>query len=320
MSRLVQKNSNEDIVFEGAPTKKTLAIIPAFNESKNIVNIINLTLKYVNHVIVVDDGSTDQTYENACQTPARVLRNTRNMGKGNAIRKGLHESLKYNPGIIVTIDADGQHDPSDIPKLIKPIEDGFADIVIGSRYDKKSLAEIPLFRGLGLAVINNLNKALLKSPIKDTQSGFRAYDKRIFMAISDYDSSGYGAETEQIAQAEIYGAHIIEIPINIKYKGLGRTSKMNPFYHGLQLVSIILKLAVEKRPLLFFGLGGIILICISLIPLTNLLMIFNETRYFSIPLALIVLGQVFIGTLLIVISFILYSLKRIRLKLNISKY
>ncbi len=320
MSQYSNADSSDYFKLQNNKMNTVIAIIPAYNESQKIVDIINSTLKYVTSVIVVDDGSNDETSQLASTTGAKVIRNNRNIGKGNAIKRGLFESLKYNPDIIVTIDADGQHDPKDIPKLLKPIKDGMADIVIGSRYEDKTLTQIPLLRGFGLSIINSLNKTLLKSNVKDSQSGFRAYDKRIFLAVCDYDSDGYGAETEQIAQAEIYGAHIVEVPITIKYKGIDKTSKKNPVGHAMQLVSIILKISVEKRPLLFFGLGGIILIVISLIPLTNMLVIFNETRYFSIPLALIVLGLVFIGTLLLVLSFILYALKRIRQKLSISRY
>ncbi|MDN5847326.1 MAG: glycosyltransferase family 2 protein [Candidatus Nitrosocosmicus sp.] len=295
---------------------KVIAIIPALNESLRISEIVNEVKKYVNTVIVVDDGSTDDTFEKALQPRVKVIRNNRNRGKGVALKRGLIESLQYRPDIIVTIDADGQHDPKDIPRIIKPIKDGLADMVIGSRYNSQSINEVPLIRGVGLSIIYILNKTLTRINVKDTQSGFRAYGKSILGTIGDYECTGYGAETEQLAQAELYGFNIMEIPVTIKYKGLSNTSKQNPFTHGVHLISTILKLTVEKRPLLFFGLGGLILILISLIPLANLLGIFNETRYFSIPLALIVLGFSFIGSLLIVISFVLYSLKRIRISLN----
>lgn len=293
-----------------------IAIIPAYNESNNIIKIIENTKKFVNEIIVIDDGSTDDTYEKDLSTSAKVYRNNHNRGKGAALRRGLVESFRFNPDIIVTMDADGQHSPEDIPNLLKPIKEKQADIVIGSRYHEKSINEIPLRRGMGLSVINILNKALIKSKIKDSQSGFRAYNKVIFSLIPDYDSNGYGAETEQLAHAESYGVNIVEIPVSIKYRGLQNTSKKNSFSHGFHLLSTIVKIAIEKRPLQFFGIGGLILIVASIIPLINLLIIFNDTRYFSIPLALIVLGLVFNGTLLIVIAFILYVLKKIRNKLS----
>ena len=293
-----------------------IAIIPSFNESNNIIEMVNEVKKYVNKVIVVDDGSNDDTFEKASITDAIVLQNNRNRGKGAALRRGFLECLKYSPNIIVTIDADGQHDPSDIPKLLAPIQDKKADIVIGSRLHKDSKSEIPLRRGMGLSFINALNRSLTKSNVKDSQSGFRAYSNLVFSLIFDFESFGYGAETEQLAQAENFGVNILEIPVIIKYRGLEKTSKKNAFTHGLHLITTIIKICVERRPLQIFGISGLILIFLSIIPLTNLLMLFNETRYFSIPLALIVMGLSFIGALLILISFILYALKRIRQKIS----
>lgn len=299
--------------------ENVIAIIPAYNEENNIVNIINSVKKFVSTVLVVDDGSTDNTYHHAMSTGAIVIRNLQNRGKGFALKKGLQACIRYNPDVVVTIDADGQHIPEEIPLLIRPIVDGIADMVIGSRYNTVALKEVPLVRGVGLSVINILNQSLTKIKVKDTQSGFRAYNKTILNIISDYESVGYGAEMEQLAQAEQNGLNIMEVPVTIRYKGLGRTSKQNSVKHGAHIVSAIFKIAVEKRPLLFFGLGGVIIMLLSLIPFLDLLTIFNDTRYFSIPLALIVLGFNLIGILLILFSFIFYALKRIRTRLNTLK-
>jgi glycosyltransferase involved in cell wall biosynthesis len=296
-----------------------IAVIPAYNESENIINIITEVKKFVTSIIVIDDGSTDNTYALALSTKVKVIRLNRNRGKGAALKRGIIESVRYNPDVIVTLDADGQHDAQDIPTLLKPIQEGLADIVIGSRYNTLTKQEIPRIRGIGLSIIDILNRTMMKINVRDTQSGFRAYNKSIISTITDYDSVGYGAETEQLAQAEIKGFNIMEVPIKIKYNGLGKTSKMNPLLHGTHLLSTILKIAIEKKPLLIFGLSGFILILISLLPITNLLSIFNETRYFSVPLALIALGLSFIGSLSIVVSFVLYALKRIRHKID-NKY
>lgn len=309
----LSKNLSESDNSQG---HRIIAIIPAYNEANNIANIIYEVQKYVTNVIVVDDGSSDDTFKEASATDAIVLRNLYNRGKGAALKRGLHECFRHYPDIIITIDADGQHDPSDIPKLLEPIQKQQADIVIGSRFHVDAVREIPLRRGMGLSVLNVLNKTLIRSHVNDTQSGFRAYTSKIFSLISDFDNFGYGAETEQLVHAENLGANIIEVPVTIKYRGLKNTSKTNSFTHGFHLLSTMMKIAVEKRPLQIFGLFGFGLILLSIIPMTNMLMIFNETRYFSIPLALIVLGLVFNGALLIVVSFILYVLKRIRHKIS----
>lgn len=319
MSKCDNIDSSRNVYKEKESSENVVAIIPAFNEEDNIVNIINSVKKFVNFVIVVDDGSIDNTYQNAISTGVKVIRNTRNRGKGFALKRGFQMCAQYNPDIVITIDADGQHNAEEIPKLIIPIKDGMADMVIGSRFNTMSRKEIPLIRGVGLSLIGILNESLTRIKVKDTQSGFRAYNKTILNIVSDYESVGYGGEMEQLAQAEENKLNIMEVPVTIKYKGLTKTSKKNSFTHGAHIVSTILKIVIEKRPLLFFGLGGIFLILLSLIPIVNLLTIFNDTRYFSIPLALLGLGFSFMGTILILFSFIFYVLKRIRTRLNYLK-
>ena len=310
----ISSNIKESGIIGNSTKNPVIAIIPAYNESRNIGKIIAETSKYVTIIIVVDDGSEDNTAELAMSKNTKVIRTRRNMGKGTALKRGLVECLKYNPDIIVTLDADGQHDPADIPKLLEPIKNGEADIVIGSRCDNNSLSEIPMVRGFGLSFINFVNRSLMKSTIKDSQSGFRAYAKSILSMISNYNSTGYGVETEQLATAELYGFHIVEVPVTIRYRGLENTSKKNSILVGANIISTIFRIVVERRPLLFFGLAGIILFGASVITTSEMLILFNETRYFSIPLALITLGFAIMGTLLILISFLFHTLKRIREK------
>ena len=286
-----------------------MAIIPAYNESQNIQKITEQTGKYVTTIIVIDDGSHDNTAELARSMNVKVVRNRRNMGKGTALKKGLIECLKYNPDIIVTLDADGQHDPAEIPKLLEPIKNGEADIVIGSRLEKNS-SEIPTVRGFGLSFINHINRSLIKSTIKDSQSGFRAYSKNVLCVILGYNSTGYGAEIEQLAAAESYGFHVVEVPVTIRYHGLENTSKKNFILHGANIVSTIFRIVVDRRPLLFFGIIGIILISAAVLTISQMLLLFNESGYFSIPLALLTLGFVLMGTLLLLISFVFHTLKK----------
>jgi glycosyltransferase involved in cell wall biosynthesis len=290
-----------------------MAIIPAYNESASIGKIVSETSKHVSSVIVVDDGSSDNTAEVAASMNARVVRNTYNNGKGAAIKRGLIECLKHNPDIVITLDGDGQHDPAEIPKLLEPIENEEADIVIGSRYGKTTYMslEIPRYRRIGLSFIDVMNRSLLNSRIKDTQSGFRVYTKDVISMLSNYSSTGFGVEIEQLAKAESYGLRIVEVPITIRYKGLNNTSKRNAFLHGTRILSTILDIAVEKRPLLFFGLSGVILMTASIITTVIVAQLYTKTTYFSIPLTLIALGFVLLGFMLILISLVLHELKRI---------
>jgi glycosyltransferase involved in cell wall biosynthesis len=296
-----------------------VAIIPAYNESESIGKIVSETNNYVNSVIVVDDGSSDNTAEVAASMNASVVRNRYNSGKGAALKRGLIECLRFNPDIIVTLDADGQHDPAEIPKLVEPIVTEEADVVIGSRFggDSRTHLEIPRYRRIGLSFIDFMNRKLANSNIQDTQSGFRAYAKNVLTLMSQYSSTGFGAETEQLATAELFGLGIVEIPVTIRYKGLKNTSKQNPWLHGTRIMSTILDIAVEKRPLLFFGLPGVILMLASIITTIMVARLYNQETYFSIPLTLVALGFALLGFMLILISLVMYELKKIRERWNV---
>ena len=289
-------------------------MIPVHNEANSIREVINKTEKYATNIIVVDDGSTDDTLKICRRLNVRVIRNSRRMGKGVALKRGIIDAMKLSPEIIVTLDGDGQHDPDDIPKLINPIQQTEADIVIGSRCEASALEEIPLKRKVGLSLINNTSKLLTRSRILDSQSGFRAYNGTIMDKVVSYTSTGYGVETEQLALADSYGFVITEVPIFVRYRGLNQTSKKNSFQHGVIVMYTILRILIENRPLIFFGVSGIIALFAALIVGTEMLQLFNQTRYFSIPMGLIALGLVLAGGFLILVSIILYALVKIRVR------
>jgi len=312
--------NNSDQAITNRRNAVIMAIIPAYDESKNIAKIVSETAKYVTSIIVVDDGSHDNTAELAASMNAKVVRNRHNAGKGAALKRGLVECLKYNPDIVVTLDGDGQHDPADIPKLLEPIENEEADMVIGSRYGKSVVnLEVPRYRRFGLSFIDFMNKSLVRSPIKDTQSGFRVYAKDVLSMMAHYSSTGFGAETEQLATAELYGLRIVEIPVMVKYRGLDRTSKQNALLQGAHVMSTIFHIAVERRPLLFFGTPGVILMIAALSVTVVVARLYTQSTYFSVPLTLIALGFVLLGFMLILISLVLYELKRIREHWNVRR-
>jgi glycosyltransferase involved in cell wall biosynthesis len=313
--------NNSDQAVTNNRNAVIIAIIPAYDESQNIAKIVSETAKYVTSIIVVDDGSHDNTAALAASMNAKVVRNRHNAGKGAALKRGLVECLKYNPDMVVTLDGDGQHDPADIPKLLEPIENEEADMVIGSRYGKSVVnLEVPRYRRFGLSFIDFMNKSLVRSPIRDTQSGFRVYAKDVLSMMAHYSSTGFGAETEQLATAELYGLRIVEIPVTVKYRGLDRTSKQNALLQGAHVITTIFHIAVERRPLLFFGTPGVILMLAAISTTIVVARLYSQTTYFSVPLTLIALGFVLLGFMLILISLVLYELKRIREHWNIRRY
>ena len=289
-----------------------VAVIPAFNEEKTIAKVVLLAKKYVDEVIICDDGSTDMTGDIAKELGAHLVKLSKNMGKGAALKAALEYSKRFNPDIVVTLDADGQHDPSQTPRLIEPIIKGEADLVIGSRYVRESETDAPLYRRLGLDLINLMSRIGGKEFVRDTQSGFRAYPAKVLDLMQQCESDGYGIETEQITVASKNGLRIVEVPISVRYKGLEKTSKRNPLSHGAELIALALRLIVERRPLLLLGMPGAVLILIGIFTGVYLLWNFNVTRYFSIPFALIALGAMFIGTMLLITSLVLYAIMRLR--------
>ncbi len=242
-------------------TAKVTAIIPTYNEELAIGSVIITTEKHVDHVIVVDDGSTDRTVEIAKLAGAEVIEHQENLGKGAALKTGF-DAVK-EADIIVTLDGDGQHNPDEIPKLIKPIETGDADIVNGSRYLGNKKNETPRYRRLGQTVLDNAIKLNSGLKISDSQSGFRAFAKDTIPAFR-FNGTGYFIESEMLIDAAHYGSRIMEVEIGAKYNR-DNTHKKNPVSHGVGVLVRILQDMEFNRPLYYFTIPGLILIAIGLI-------------------------------------------------------
>jgi glycosyltransferase involved in cell wall biosynthesis len=288
-----------------------VACIPAFKEEATVARVILRTQKYANHVLVCDDGSHDLTGEIAEKLGAFVIRHQRNMGKGHAVRSLLLEASRLGADVVVLLDADGQHDPSEIPMLVKPIEQGEADFVVGSRY-LSARNGIPFYRRVGLTVVDRWLRRAQKTSVSDTQCGYRAFSRKALEIVSAFDADGYGVESEMLALATKNGLRVAEVPVNVAYVGLPKTSKGSPLKHGGELIGIVLRLIVEDRPLLLLGVPGAFLLMMGLISAIGLIFLFNVTRIFNIPLALISLGSASCGLILIVSSLILYVLNRLK--------
>ncbi len=239
------------------------AIIPAYNEELAIGSVVISTSNYVDHIMVVDDGSTDKTAEIAEKAGAQVIRHKQNMGKGAALKTGFN-TVK-NTGIIVTMDSDGQHDPAEIPKLIQPIENGEADIVNGSRYLDKKDTETPSYRRLGQTVLDKATNISSGLDVTDSQSGFRAFATYTIPAFK-FKESGFTIESEMLTDAAENGYKIMEVAIGVSYDTTnGNIHKKNPISHGLGVLVRILQDMEFRRPLYYFTLPGLVLILIGLV-------------------------------------------------------
>ncbi len=204
-------------------------IIPAYNEEKRIGKVLQRMPDFIDEVIVVDDGSKDKTSEVARGFGAKVIRLERNQGKGRAMSEGIK---KANGDIIVFIDADGQHKPEEIIKLVKPIVNSEADFVIGSRLIKVQ-GERPLIRKISNFITTSLIRLKLGISVKDTQSGFRAIRREF---LPEIESKRYEVETEVLIKAVKKGARVKEVPVSMIYgveTGHFRLEDILRFLHSL---------------------------------------------------------------------------------------
>ena len=236
-----------------------LAGIPAYNEASYVGSVVLQARQYVDEVIVVDDGSTDNTAKVAKLAGATVIRHNENKGYGAAIQSILAEAKKINPDVLVLLDADSQHNPNEIPSLIKAVSEGF-DLVIGSREAQKD--KTPRYRRIGQKVILRSTRLASKTNISDSECGFRAFSKRAISEL-ELNETGMAISAETVARAADKNLRITEVPISNIYTMDGST--LNPVKHGMGVLNRIIVMISQRRPLFFFGLAGGTLLVIGLI-------------------------------------------------------
>lgn len=218
---------------------KIIVIIPAFNEQAAIGEVVERSLRYADDVLVIDDGSADDTSEIAEKAGASILKHPTNFGKGVSLRDAFAQVEGYD--IVVTIDGDGQHNPDEIPDLIKPICEGRADFVNGSRYLNGFDENTPAYRRVGQTVLDIATNVTAGTKLTDSQSGFRAF-KGSTISCYKFRDPGFGIESEMIADASENNLKIIEVPITVKYD-VENSSTKGPVTHG---VGVLLKIAKDK--------------------------------------------------------------------------
>jgi glycosyltransferase involved in cell wall biosynthesis len=278
--------------------------LPAYNEEKNIAGIIIKLQKIVDHVIVCNDGSTDSTGLIAQKMGAIVINHEKNMGYGASIRSIFLKANELNADVLVTFDADGQHRVEDIQTVLEPIMKNEADIIIGSRFlgDDK---QVPRYRKAGIKTITSVANTAMDSKITDSQSGFRAYNKKVLKDIvpSEY---GMGVSTEILIKANKIGCRIKEVPITVLYEG--DTSTHHPVSHGISVIMSTMKFISIEHPLKFYGIPGISFLGIGLFFIVWTIQIFTETRQVITNISLIGIGAIIVGTMLTMTAILLYSL------------
>jgi len=279
-----------------------VACIPAFNEEASIARVVLTVERFVDRVLVCDDGSTDMTGVIAEALGAEVIRHETNLGYGAALQSLFEEARKRGVDAAVTLDADGQHDPSEIPKLLKRLSLGDVDIVIGSRFLEGGGSEVPEGRKAGIKVLSGL-VSNGEVRITDAQSGFRAYNRHALETLK-LSELGMGLSTEILVKAGNHGLKIAEVPIRVSYDE--DSAKQTPVLQGSSVLLSTLKYLSINRPLLFFGLPGLVATVASIVFWGLTLYTYSETRVVSLSMVVATLGATFIGLILLTTSVILW--------------
>lgn len=201
----------------------TILVIPAYNEGKNLQTVLREARKYVDEIIVVDDGSIDNTLEIARQEKGVVaLRHLINRGQGAALETGNQKALAQRADIVVHFDGDGQFLPSEIEEVVAPIKEGRADVVFGSRFlDKKS--NLPWFKEKIIIPLAHLvNKLFFGVSLTDPQSGFRALSCAVVQKVK-INNDGMAHNSEIMAKVFRHNFRIEEVGITVVYYHFGQT-------------------------------------------------------------------------------------------------
>ena len=284
---------------------KIIVGIPAFNEEKNIAVVITQLKKIVDKIIVCNDGSTDLTSKIAEELGVIVINHEKNLGYGAAIRSIFLKSKDLDGDILVTFDADGQHRVDDINKVINPIINGKSDLVIGSRFLDESEKEVPRYRKVGIKVITKITNVTIKKQLTDSQSGFRAYSKKVLTELNPSDA-GMGISTEILIKASSKNFRISEVPIKITYSG--DTSTHNPISQGSSVIISTIKYTSIEHPLKFYGIPSLIFFIIGLSFTYAATQYYAEIGRLNTNLTIVAAGTVLIAVVLLITGILLYSL------------
>ena len=296
--------------------KKIVAAIPAYNEERFIGSVVLKTKKYVDEVIVVDDGSTDATSEIARAAGARVIRHNENYGKGIAINTAFKEASRLKVDTLVLLDGDGQHNPSEIPAIIKPVLEGKADVVVGSRFLNQKNS-IPKYRILGQKILTWATNLGTKTKLTDSQSGFRAFSKKAIQVMS-FTEKGLSVESEMQILIDENNLKVLEVPISVTYD---ERPKRSPFSHGFGVLNRVIAMVVERRPLFYLGLPSMGIFVLGVICGAFVLKTVVRTGSLPVGSSLVTVLLCIIGTLGVFVSLILNSLREYikKLEMNISE-
>jgi len=213
-----------------------LALIPAYNEAARVGKVVAEARPHVDEVVVVDDGSADDTAAVAEKAGAKVLRHGQNWGKGRAIATALEYFGRSDAELAVLLDADGQHDPAEIPKFIEMAEREQADVVVGTRM--ADTEEMPLVRKLTNQFTSWITGKLAHQQIPDSQCGYRLLRRDVLKDLR-FSTARFETETEMLIQAGRAGHRIVSVPIRAIYGGEARASHIHPLRDTVRFFRLV---------------------------------------------------------------------------------
>lgn len=299
---------------------KICVMIPAYNEEASIRGVIKRIPRNIDgvdciEVLVIDDGSTDSTVQVAKDAGAdEIISHSVNKGLGVAFRDGLEASLEKGADIIVSIDADGQFNPKDIPKLIEPILNNEADFVTASRFLDKSLEpDMPFIKKFGNKILTKIINILTRQNFTDTQCGYRAYSKKAALKLNTFGDFTYTQEVFiNLVEKKL---QIKEIPLKVVYK-IDRKSRVfkNPLSYAIKVIMTIIRVIRDYKPLKFFGIPGLFIFGIGFLSGLFMLIRYILTNTTSPYRSLIAFSEVMLilGFLMIILALVVDMIGRQR--------
>lgn len=287
---------------------KIAVLVPCYNEELTVGRVVRDFRQQLPHadIYVFDNNSSDRTMEVASDAGARIASEPR-QGKGFVVQAMFRE---IDADLYVLVDGDDTYPASEVQKLIAPVAAGKADMAVGSRLTNRSESEIRALNRLGNRFFRRTINFIFKVKLTDILSGYRVFSRKFVKSIPIF-GGGFETEAELTIKALVHGYRIVEIPVDLKARPEGSFSKIRIMQDGLLILNAILTLFRDYKPLTFFGLIGIVLILIGLVPGSLVLVEFLKTGLVPrIPSAVLAVGMVLSGLLAMVVGIVLHTIAR----------
>jgi glycosyltransferase involved in cell wall biosynthesis len=298
----------------GADAPSIVVVIPAYNEERFIGSVVLKARQHATAVVVVDDGSTDATAEIAEAAGAVVVRHEGNRGKGAALNTAFRTAQALHADVVVTLDGDAQHQPDEIDHVVAPVLQGEADMVVGSRY-LQGKPGVPRNRVWGHRAFTALTNLVSGVRVTDSQSGFRAFSARA-AEVAGFASNGFSVESEMQFLAREHGLTLLEAPVSAVYQDRAKRSVVA---HGLRVLNGVLRLVGQYRPLLFFGVPGLVMLLVGLGWGVYVVEIYRRSQNLAVGYALISVLLFVLGSLSLFAGLILHSVRALLLEMVRSR-